>query len=444
MYKTDECHLVYWSFLLYCLVSSINLRNPSHHLKTFLTSFLMEKATRTHTKEHNRNLVLKTIFGHENISRADIARMTNLTKSTVSDIVSDLIDGGLVSEIGIRQSQGGKNPILLSLIEDSRWLIGLDLGQGQFRGAVVNLRGKIRDVVAIPVNDCHGSEALLLVYQIIDRLISSTNQQLSGIGVGTPGLINTSEGLVVNAVNLNWKNLPLTNLLEQRYHLPVSILNDCQAAAIGEKTYGKDYQQDENLVVMHVHHGIGAGIIIHREIFQGDDGFAGEIGHVVVVPESGEVCRCGKQGCLETVASTQALLRQARELAREYPECELASNTQEIYLDTIVQAFEAGDPHIRELVLRTADYMGRAISSMVGILNIQKVVLEGDMTRFGPIWLDRIRAVMMNYSLDPTLDTTHVEIGQLGDDAIILGAAAVFANNYSYLFTRLNKPDRYN
>lgn len=428
-------------FLLDYLVSTVNLQKHIHHLQICIA---MEKATRTHTKEHNRNLVLKTIFGHENLSRADIARITNLTKSTVSDIVADLIDGGLVREMGVGQSQGGKNPILLSLIEDSRWLIGLDLGQGQFRGAVVNLRGKIRDVITLPVNDCNGSDALSLVYQIIDRLMSSTTQPLSGIGVGAPGLINTSEGLVVNAVNLNWKNLPLTSLLEQRYHLPVSILNDCQAAAIGEKTYGSAYQQDENLVVMHVHHGIGAGIIIHREIFQGDDGFAGEVGHVVVVPERGEVCRCGKQGCLETVASTRALIRQARELAREHPGCKLGSNPQEICLDTIVTAFQAGDPLTCELVLRTADHMGRAISNMVGVLNIQKVVLEGDMTRLGPVWLDKIRAAMVKYSLGTTLDNTTVEIGELGKDAIILGAAAVFANNYSYLFMRPNQPPRSN
>jgi glucokinase-like ROK family protein len=276
-----------------------------------------------------------------------------------------------------------------------------------------------------------------MVYQIIDRLISSTNQPLAGIGVGAPGLINTSEGLVVNAVNLNWKNLPLTRLLEQRYHLPVSILNDSQAAAIGEKTYGTAYQQDENLVLMHVHHGIGAGIIIHREIFQGDGGFAGEIGHVVVVPEGGEVCRCGKQGCLETVASAKALLRQAKELAREHPDCKLASHAQEICLDTIIEAFQAGDPLTRELVLKTADYIGRAISYMIGILNIQRVVLEGDMTRFGTAWLDKIRDTVVHYSLDPTLNNSCVEIGQLGEDVIILGAAAVFANNYSYLFTQV-------
>ncbi|OGN94649.1 MAG: hypothetical protein A2Z71_03120 [Chloroflexi bacterium RBG_13_50_21] len=401
----------------------------------------MEKATRTHTKIHNRNLVLTTIFGNESISRAEIARITRLTRTTVSNIVSELIDEGMVSEIGVGQSQGGKNPILLSLIEDSRWLIGLDLAQNQFRGAVVNLRGKIRDVVTIPVNNGYAIKPLPLVYQILDRLISSTNQPLSGIGVGTPGLINTSEGMIVNAVNLNWKNLPLTNLLEERYHLPVYILNDCQAAAIGEMTYGKDFQKDKNLVLINVHHGIGSGIIINREIFQGDGGFAGEIGHIVVVHNNGEVCRCGKRGCLETVASAKALTRQAIELVRQHPECTLPREPKQINLDTIEEAFKAGDPLVRDLVLKTADYIGMAISNVVGILNIQKIVLEGDMTRFGIPWLDRIRTVMTDYSLDRQTETTHVEVGQLGENAIILGAAAVFANNYSYLFNSHIKPE---
>ena len=404
----------------------------------------MQKATRTHTKEHNRRLVLKTIFSYENISRADIARMTNLTRSTVSDIVSDLIEGGLVSEIGVGQSQVGKNPILLSLIEDSRWLIGLELAQNQFRGAVVNLRGKIRDVVTIPVNENMGVDALPLVYQILDRLIRSTNRPLSGIGVGAPGLVNTSEGIVVDAVNLNWKDLPLTRLLEERYRLPVSIMNDCHAAAIGEKTYGNDFQKDENLVLINVHHGIGAGIIINQEIFQGDGGFAGEIGHTVVVHEDGEVCRCGKRGCLETVASAKALIRQAREMVEQYPDCQLARDPRGVSLNTIEEAFHAGDSLTGDLVLKTANYLGMAISNLVGILNIEKVVLEGDMTRFGSVWLDRISTVMMNYSLDRPSQKTRVEIGQLGEDAIILGAAAVFANNYSYLFTQLNEPVRSN
>ncbi len=428
--------------MIYYFVSPIDLQIILGNLQILVTYFSMEKATRTHIKVHNRNLVLKTIFGNEKISRAEIARITRLTRTTVSNIVSDLIDDGMVSEIGIGQSQVGKTPILLSLIEDSRWLIGLDLAQNQFRGAVVNLRGKIRDVVTIPVNNGDGIEALPLVYQILDQLISSTRQPLSGIGVGTPGLINTSEGLVVNAVNLNWKNLPLTNLLEERYHLPVYILNDCQAAAIGEMTYGKDFQKDKNLVLINVHHGIGSGIIINREIFQGDRGFAGEIGHIVVVHEGGEICRCGKRGCLETVASAKALTRQAIELVKQYPECGLPRETQQINLDTIDEAFKTGDPLIRDLVLKTADYVGMAISNLVGILNIQKIVLEGDMTRFGAPWLDKIRTAMMNYSLGQLVENTRVEIGQLGENAIILGAAAVFANNYSYLFNTNLRHDR--
>jgi glucokinase len=318
------------------------------------------------------------------------------------------------------------------------------LAQNQFRGAVVNLRGKIRDVVTIPINNGDGIKALPLVYQILDELISSPGQPLSGIGVGTPGLINTSEGLVVNAVNLNWKNLPLTSLLEERYHLPVYILNDCQAAAIGEMTYGKDFQKDENLVLINVHHGIGAGIIINREIFQGDGGFAGEIGHIVVVHEGGEICRCGKRGCLETVASAKALIRQAKKLVKHYPDCKLPRDTQQINLDMIEEAFKDGDPLVRDLVLKTADYLGMAISNIVGILNIQKIVLEGEMTRFGTPWLDKIRTVAMNYSLDRLIENTHIEIGQLSENAVILGAAAVFANNYSYLFNRHIKHDRSN
>jgi N-acetylglucosamine repressor len=394
----------------------------------------MEKATRKYTKEHNRNLVLKTIFSHEKISRAEIARISRLTRTTVSDIVADLIKEGLVSEIGMGQSQGGKSPILLSLVEDSRWLIGLDLGQNHFRGAVVNLRGKIRDVVTLPVGDKVGSEALALVYQIIDGLIKNNSQTISGIGVGAPGLINTQEGMVVNAVNLNWQNIPLTYLLKDRYNLPVSILNDCQAAAIGEKTYGVNYQNDENMVLLKVHNGIGAGIIINGSVYHGDGGFAGEIGHIVMKRESGDLCRCGNRGCLETVASTQALIKHARKAIEKHPQSILPHDPEEITLEAIEEAFKSKDSLAMSLVLETARYLGRAISGIVGMLNIQKIVLDGNMTRFGTPWLNVIRSEMMNYSLEYPLQNTRVEIGQLGDNASILGAAAVMANDYSYLF----------
>src|SRR5512133_1357104 len=132
---------------------------------------IMEKATRQHTKQHNRNLVLQTIFARECVSRAEVARVTNLTRTTVSEIVSGLLAEGLVEEVGRGESMGGKSPILLSMVADSRYLIGLNLAQDKFIGAIVNLRGEIKEMVEAPVHDDNGENALNLVYQIIDQLM---------------------------------------------------------------------------------------------------------------------------------------------------------------------------------------------------------------------------------------------------------------------------------
>jgi glucokinase-like ROK family protein len=393
----------------------------------------MRKATRQQTKEHNRNLVLKTIFENESISRAEIARQTRLTRTTVSDLVNELIYEGLVNEVGYGASLGGKSPILLSLIEDSRYMIGLDLAYNQFRGAIVNLRGKIREMVSLPVVDPNGEEALALVYQLLDQLLKDASLPLVGIGIGTPGLVNTAEGIVVDAVNLDWKDLPLAGLLQDRYHLPVFVLNDSQAAAMGEFTFGGDYKPDENLVVINVRHGIGAGIIISGRLFQGDNGGAGEIGHVVVVPDGGLFCRCGKRGCLETVASTQAILKRARELVREYPGSPFGSPYEAITMGAIEQAFFSNDPLAEEIVIEAGRYMGLAISSLVGTLNINKIVLIGDMTRFGQPWLDAIRGTVHEMSLQGMVQKTQISLGKLDESGIILGASALLTNSYALL-----------
>jgi N-acetylglucosamine repressor len=286
----------------------------------------MKKATHQQTKQHNRDLVLRTIFANESVSRAEVARVTNLTRTTVSDVVNGLLAEGLVEEVGRGESIGGKSPILVSVVADSRYLIGLNLGQDKFIGAIVNLRGDIKEMVEVPVHDDNGQNALELAYQIIDQLIRKKIKPIVGIGVGAPGLINTREGVVINAVNLQWQDLPLGQLLRKKYKLPVSVLNDSQATAIGEYVYGGQHAADENLIVVNVRHGIGAGILINGRLFQGDGGGAGEIGHVVV-QENGELCRCGKRGCLETISSARAVIQQLKVKS----------------LDQAQSAFEAGD-----------------------------------------------------------------------------------------------------
>jgi predicted NBD/HSP70 family sugar kinase len=249
-------------------------------------------------------------------------------------------------------------------------------------------------------------------------------------------LINTREGIIVNAVNLDWKNLELAKLLRTKYKLPVYVLNDSQAAAIGEFVYGGGYTADENLVVINVKHGIGAGILINGRLFQGDGGGAGEIGHVVV-QENGLACRCGKHGCLETVASARAVVQRAKSLAYETKVSSLSKNPDAITLDSLESAFKSGDPLARQVILEAGNYLGASIASLVGMLNIKKFVLTGDMTRFGSEWLEAVRQKVGQSALASLAQGTQIEIGKNDMDGCILGASALLLlNGYSMLFTQ--------
>jgi len=377
----------------------------------------IKKATHQLTKQHNRDLVLRTIFSRESISRAEAARVTHLTRTTVSEVVNGLLAEGLVVEIGRGESIGGKSPTLISIVPDSRYLIGLNLAQDKFSGALVNLRGQIREIVEIPVHDDNGEQALKLVYKILDQLIRKKLKPIVGIGVGTPGLVNTRAGLVINAVNLEWQDLPLGMLLEKKYRLPIWVLNDSQAAAIGEYVYGSEHAPDESLIVVNVVHGIGAGILINGRLFQGDGGGAGEIGHVVV-QENGELCRCGQHGCLETIASARAVVRQMK----------MSS------LEEVLSAYQTGNSKAKIVIEKAGYYLGISLSNLIGTLNIRKIVLIGDMTRFGVEWLNAVSAAMQTGAFSRLTEDTKLEIGKL-DRACILGASAfLLLNDYSLLF----------
>jgi hypothetical protein len=163
----------------------------------------MKKATRTQTKIHNQRLILRTIYQERRVSRADLARATHLTKTTVSAIVSELIAENLVEETGRGPSEGGKPPVLLGVVDDARHLIGLDLADSEFRGAVFDLRGQILHHVGLPLQNENGRLALDLVYELTDALLTAVTSPLLGIGIGSPGLMDARNGVVRQAVNLD-------------------------------------------------------------------------------------------------------------------------------------------------------------------------------------------------------------------------------------------------
>lgn len=381
----------------------------------------MQKATRQQTKEHNSRLVFKSIYDQAGVSRADIARATGLTKTTVSNIVGELMAEGLVEESGIGSSEGGKPPITLRILDEGRHFMGLDLAEGVFRGAIVNLRGEIKQRASKAVADGDGRAALEQVYALIEQLLAESRRAVSGIGVGAPGLMNPAEGVVRRAVNLDWRDLPLRDLLEERYNLPCYMANDCQAAALGEYTFG-EHNNTSDLVVVKAGRGIGAGIVMDGSPYFGQGYGAGEIGHLGVV-EDGEVCACGNRGCLETVASTEALVRKAAALGKNtFAKGEAKGGPD---LEVILKAFQEGDGEIEALVMESGKHLGTGLASLVCVLNIKHLVIAGSMARFGEPLLAAAKGQMGNKAMSIMAEETEVSLSSLGEDIVIKGAASL-------------------
>lgn len=386
----------------------------------------MKKATHQQTKVHNRRLVLKTIYSQHQVSRAEVARLTRLTRTTISEVVAELIQEGLVAEIGQGPSERGKPPILLSVVDDARSLIGIDLANSEFRGGVVNLRGKIKHRLSLPVNNRNGEAALALVYELMDALVSTSDSSVLGIGIGTPGLVDAHRGRVCQAVNLEWQDLPLGELLQKRYGVPIYIANDSQAAALGEYTFGR-YSDSSNLIVVKVGRGIGAGIVLNGQLHYGDSSGAGEIGHVTVL-DNGELCLCGRFGCLETVASSRAIINRARAVAIHTPGSllnQFAASPEAVTTDVVLQAFEAGDEATRQIIAEVGCYLGMAVAHLVSVLNVHRILIGGSVARFGEPLLVAIEQEMRRRALTALARETRVEGTSLGNDIVILGAAAL-------------------
>jgi predicted NBD/HSP70 family sugar kinase len=215
-------------------------------------------------------------------------------------------------------------------------------------------------------------------------------------------------------------------LLEARHRLPVYIANDSQAASVAELTFGHG-KDIANLIMVKVGRGIGAGIVMDRRPFYGDDSGAGEIGHIVVEPGGGE-CRCGNRGCLETVASTRALVQRAQTLWATGGAAglrRLVASPDEITTGVLVRAVEAGDGAVRGLVAEAGGHLGRVVSHLVGGLNIHHIVIAGSMARFGDALLNPIQEQVRSHSLRALAENTRVEASELGQDIVILGAAAL-------------------
>lgn len=383
------------------------------------------KATHQQTRRANEQLVLRTVYESGPLSRADVARATGLTRTTVSDVVEDLIETGLVVEAGTGPSTGGKAPILLQVPADARHLIGVDVDRDRLSGLVVNLRGEVRARESRWLDGCDGEAAVRELEALVSGLVDFAERPLVGVGIGTPGLIDTAAGSVRWAVGLDWRDVPVGERLAALTGLPTVVVNDSQAAAMAEWTFGH-HDTSSAMVVVKVGEGIGAGIVLGGRIYTGDGSGAGEIGHTRVTDDE-MPCRCGSTGCLEAVASLRAVLERARILAPSATDSAL--NDEPVSQASLLHAFRAGDRLARRVVLDSAAPLGRVLGAMIGTLGARDIVLIGPMTEFGEPWLARVRDETRRSALPLLAQRSTVHLGRTGPDVVELGAAAMLMSS---------------
>lgn len=357
--------------------------------------------------------MLRTIYERGPVSRADVARATGLTRTTVSELVEQLLADGLVVEAGMGPSTGGKAPILLRVPADARQLVGVDVDRDRLSGLVVNLHGEVRCRESRALRGRDGMAAVDELESLVLALIGAAQQPLVGVGIATPGLIDQPAGTVRWAVGLDWHDVPVGERFAQLTRLPTIVVNDSQASAMAEWVFGH-HDTTSAMVVVKVGEGIGAGIVIGGRVYAGDDSGAGEIGHTRVA-DDGEPCRCGGTGCLETVASLRAVVAEARRSGFPEP----------VTHEALVAGFRRGHPIAHEVVLRAARPLGRVLAAMIGTLGARDIVLIGPMTSFGQAWLDAVRVEAHRSALPLLVERSHIHFGRTGDDAVALGAAAM-------------------
>jgi len=386
-------------------------------------------------REINQQRILNLIRLQPGICRAEIVKQTELGKATVSTIVSDFIDAGAVREVGTgeQHAPAGRRPVRLELDRQIRLAIGVELTGSEAIAVVTDLYAHPLQVVRYSLADASVETSVDLVVEVVDQLMSGRDvSRLIGVGVGVPGPVDVSRQRVIQAVNMGWFDVPLSSMLTERIGKQVTVVKRQNAGALGEVQHGIGKDRD-NLLFISVGVGIGCGIIVNGQLYEGRSGSAGEIGHITVVPD-GYRCNCGNYGCLETLASCPAIAVRAREKAREGRMTVLTDWTngalQSITGKMVVQAAGEGDPLAIETIQEAASHLGIAIANVINLFNPAVVVVGGELLELGDLYLDPIREVVQQRSLPVPLSSVEIVPSSLDDQAAAIGAATLVIDEF--------------
>jgi len=312
-------------------------------------------------------------------------------------------------------------------------IIGIDIGGTTVKTGIIDNDGNILDKWEIPTNRTNCGESIVsdIWKSLTERLDQNEmpKESVEGIGIGAPGFIDSDTGHVFEAVNIGWKNMPLSEELRAISKLPVFVTNDANAAVLGENWKGAGGNV-KNLFALTLGTGVGGGIIVNGNILNGESGMAGEIGHTTVEPD-GVLCNCGRRGCLETIASATGMVRQAKMKIEQHSESLLVSRynaSGNITAKDIFELANDGDVPCKDIIAYTADVLGMAISNAATLINPSKVLIGGGVSAAGEEFIQLIEDAFRNYSLARVSGICELKLAQLGNDAGIIGAAFLVKN----------------
>lgn len=378
----------------------------------------------------NKQNVINVIRNNGPIYKAEISRLVDLSIPTVMRITDEFIKRGLIREIGKGESSGGKPPQLLEFIPDSHYIIGVDVGTTNIITILMDLSAKIiyRHTIPTGVND--GPKI------IINRIIDSINNvfingnvdkdKILGIGIGMPGLLDSPKGIVNFSPDFKWENVDLVGPIREAFQMTIIVENVTRAMAMGEKWFGLG-QNCDNYICVNLGYGIGAAIMVNGELYLGSSGSSGEFGHMTV-EKNGPLCDCGNYGCLEALASANAISKKAKlflEKGEKSSILELVKgNLELIEAKTVFDAAKQGDRLALSIVMEAVEYLGIQLASMVNFMDPELIILEGGVTNAGEILIENLRSVIERRKMKHAGKNTQIVLSELGGDAAALGAAS--------------------
>ncbi|HHY98762.1 MAG TPA: ROK family transcriptional regulator [Firmicutes bacterium] len=376
----------------------------------------------------NRLLVRDIIRKHGPIPRYEVARKAGLTPPTVTVIVNDLLKAGVVEEVGHGESSGGRRPVLLELNPRAAFVFAVRIQRGEAMTALLDLAGNVLGRECLNLDTSLPDDVIEEVGSSFDSLLKNSvvkKNMVLWCGVATPGLIDSRLGVVTRSSNLSWQGVPFSEMLSRRLGgIPVHVENISNAAALAEKVYGSG-QGRHNLVYLNLSVGVGAGVIIDDKVYGGARGYAGEIGHMILIPDGGPICSCGRHGCFEAICGVRAVLEQIR---ASVPKEELSRRGLEGAIATINDVTKpqiAAIPQVRETLERVGYFVGVAVANLMNLFNPEIVILGGELAKTGDLFSDTVERVAKECALQEIGEAVQIVKSSMKEDPPLMGAYAL-------------------